>query len=59
MWEKGHALRRFGWVEGASLPEGSAIAEMTSDYAMTREQTRVCRKAAVPSVGSDGQRLPS
>jgi hypothetical protein len=29
--------------ELALLPEGSAIAEMISDYAVMREQARVCR----------------
>jgi hypothetical protein len=27
----------------ASLPEGSAIAEMLADYAVMREQARACR----------------
>lgn len=27
----------------ASLPEGSAIAEMLADYAVMREQVRACR----------------
>ncbi len=26
-----------------SLPDGSAIAEMLSDYAVLRDQTRTCR----------------
>jgi hypothetical protein len=28
------------------LPEGSALAEMLKDYAVMREQTRVCAHAA-------------
>ena len=28
------------------LPEGSAIAEILADYAVMREQTRVCRTVA-------------
>jgi len=33
-----------GWAaeELALLPEGSIIAEMLSDYAVMREQTRAC-----------------
>ena len=33
--------------ELASLPHGSAIAEMLSDYAVMREQGRVCRQLTV------------
>ena len=29
--------------ELATLPEGSALVEMMGDYAVTREQARVCR----------------
>ena len=29
--------------ELATLPQGSAIAEMISDYALMREQVRACR----------------
>lgn len=30
--------------ELAGLPEGSAVAEMMADYAVMRDQARVCRK---------------
>lgn len=40
--------------ELALLPEGSAIVEMLSDYAVMREQARACGGASAPSVASDG-----
>jgi hypothetical protein len=37
--------------ELALLPGGSAIAEMLSDYAVMREQTRICRKGSAREAG--------
>ena len=41
--EYGREFQAWAADELALLPEGSAIAEMLSDYAVMREQARTCR----------------
>ena len=40
------------------LPEGSAIAEMLADYAVMRDQARVCRSRSRPLAANLRQSMP-
>ena len=46
--EYSRALQLRAASELSGLPEGSAIAEMLSDYAVMRDQARACRRAVDP-----------
>jgi len=43
IFEYGREFQARAAEELALLPEGSAVAEMLADYAVMREQARVCR----------------